>query len=579
MMAANIVNVLALILVLRLNNELPLILLIWAAVVLLLASFAIWQQLRRKHKKVPLRAAKRVKKRLILNAAIFGVIWVVPGLTILPNGSSINQAFVIALVSGMISGGAMTLYPIPMAAVLFSGTVIAGNLFGFALSGDPSFWSFALVGIVFVYVIFRSVERHEEIFVSEFRMRRQLAEKNQLIETLLDQTRIEASEQKQETEAKLARAQKLEAVGTITSGISHDFNNILAVIMGNIELAQLEKKDSTREEYLATALTASKRGAELTHRLLAFSRKAPLLPSVVDIKSVVAEMQAMLVRTLPDNIIVKLATKLEPCFAKIDQSQLESAILNLAINARDAMPEGGQLSVSVRAVSSSLHQAETSLPEGSFVEVSVTDTGTGMSAEVVEKVFEPFFTTKAAGKGSGLGLAMIDGFAKQSGGGAEIHSTPDVGTTVTMFFPLVAPGLAGKKAPSIPDHSDQRFSGTALVVEDDENVRTVVKRQLAQLGFTVDEAANGDLANEILKSGRHFDLIVTDLSMPGYVQGSTLARLVLTEFPRSQIIVMSGFPADAYDELNLLTKDVPCLAKPVQLKDFERAIELTLEKS
>ncbi|MEM1363098.1 MAG: ATP-binding protein [Pseudomonadota bacterium] len=579
MMAANIVNSLALILVLILAGELDASALVWFAVVFTLAAASLIKHVRLRNKTFPSRLSRRSRERLIFHSALLGAIWAFPGILILPMATATTQAFLIAVAAGMTAGGAITLYPIPRAALLFSGIIVVGYTIGFSFVGDPSLIAFAMVSVAFFICIYQSIVRHEEIFVSEFRTRRELAEKNAVIEDLLKETRLKASRKEREAEAKLAQAQKMEAIGTLTAGVAHDFNNLLAVIMGNIELAQIDPDNRESEEYLTSAHSAAHRGAELTQRLLSFGRKATLVAEVQDINTVLDGMMPLLRRTTPASISIDLQCSDEPTYAKIDKGQFESAVLNLVINARDAMSHGGHLTIQsshcVRTTIST-HDGEDIRP-GSYVQVMVKDTGVGIPPEMMKRVFEPFFTTKGIGQGSGLGLAMVYGFLKQSGGVSEIESEVGGGTTVTLYFPAAQeePAQIGYEDPRQEIERIRAYS--ALVVEDDPAVMKLVQKQLSLLGLSVKVASSGDEAFRMLNTGFKFDLVVTDFSMPGHLQGSSLARCILSDFPETKVILVSGYPANAYEELQSLPAKVPCLTKPVDLALLNTTIKDVLD--
>ena len=373
--------------------------------------------------------------KVVRNAALFGALWAMPGVYVLPAVSGTAQAFVAALLTGMIGGGALALHPIPAAAIVFLVTVTAGGLIGLARTGDPTLIGFILIALAFFFVVSRNILRHSEVFVSEFVGKLELEEKNRLVAQLLDKTRPAASEEKDRSERRLAQAQKMEAIGQLTGGVAHDFNNLLAAIQGHAELIALEGKADP--SLVAPILSATERGSDLVRRLLSVARKQALKPESVDIGQLVAGMTPLLRRTLEASI--RIETHVEPTVwsARADPGQLESAILNLVLNARDAMPRGGRLVIDCRNA-----RAATNGPlrrqgarAGEFVQIAVRDKGRGMTAEVRERALEPFFTTKKFGEGSGLGLSTVFGFVRQSGGYLEIESEPGAGTTVRLFLP------------------------------------------------------------------------------------------------------------------------------------------------
>ena len=344
-------------------------------------------------------------------------------------------------------------------------------------------------------------------------------------------------------EQQLRQAQKMEVVGQLTGGVAHDFNNLLTIIVGNGDLA-LEELDETSPtaEYLRTVLRAATRGAELTQRLLAFARKQTLRPRVLDVNTVLPGLGAMLKRVLGEHIVVSSLPADDLWPALVDPSQVEDALLNLAINARDAMPRGGQLVIETRNVT--LDEDYVALnPEavaGDYVMFSVADTGHGMTPEVLERVFEPFFTTKEQGKGTGLGLSMIYGFVKQSGGHIKIYSEVGHGTTVRIYLPRAKPG-EGEAVVPMPAAALPSGRETVLVVEDNVEVRRVALRIMKELGYRTIEAESADAAHKMLEEGAEADVLFTDIVMPGKLNGYDLAKLALKRNPRLKVLFTSGY--------------------------------------
>ena len=373
---------------------------------------------------------------------------------------------------------------------------------------------------------------------------------------------IDITEQKA-SQAALIQAQKMEAVGQLTGGLAHDFNNLLTVITGN--LATLKDKLPAHqgfENHLEPALAAARRGAELIRRLLTFSRQQSLDPCPVEVGALVHGMMQLLSRSLTERIAIRLDLPTEKLHALIDPHQLESALLNLAINARDAMPDGGRLSIAVarRHIPKSLALL-VDTPPGDYVQFDVADTGTGIAPEHLPRVFEPFFTTKSFGAGSGLGLAMVYGFIRQSGGNIRILSTPGVGTSVRFIVPMTdAPVPAPAPARHTADGADA--SRLVLLVEDDPEVRKVIRQQLTELGYPVLEAANGVDAGTMLEAVEDIALLVSDTVMPG-MGGRELAALARRLRPQLPILLITGY---ATGEAPAAMPDIPTLRKP-----FERA--------
>jgi PAS domain S-box-containing protein len=384
--------------------------------------------------------------------------------------------------------------------------------------------------------------------------------------------------EKKQAEAHLRQAQKMEAVGQLTGGIAHDFNNLLTVIIGNLELAGTQDAD---DPFLASctkqALAAAERGASLTHRLLAFSRQQALQPMRTDLKEMIGGMISLLRRTLGEDIEieVRLAEGLWPELA--DKSQAESALLNLAINARDAMPDGGKLTIEASNVTLDAEYAERNaeVEPGDYVMLAVTDTGTGMPPEVVERAFDPFFTTKEIGKGTGLGLSMIYGFAKQSGGHLKIYSELGHGTTVRLYLPRATPVQAKPSAPPVAE-KDTCGNETILVVEDEEAVRKLVVRNLQSMGYRVIEAADAVQAAELLRGDEPIDLLFTDVVLPGGMTGRQLADEARALRPDMQVLFTSGYTQNSIVHQGKLDTGVHLLSKPYRRNDLSRKIREVL---
>ncbi|AKJ29486.1 PAS domain S-box protein [Caldimonas brevitalea] len=359
---------------------------------------------------------------------------------------------------------------------------------------------------------------------------------------------LATSLQRAQSEEALNHSQRLESVGQLTGGIAHDFNNLLTVISGNLQVLEqlpLVEQDDFAPQLVAAAMRATKRGAELTGKLLAFSRRQVLQPTQVDTGALIDSLADMLRRTLDQRIQidVQIDTPAPVCLA--DPGQLESALLNIAINARDAMPDGGRLTFSCRsmlALPPALH-GEVSEDETSvdgFVAIAITDTGSGMPEAVKEHAFEPFFTTKEAGRGTGLGLATVYGFAKQSRGAVSLDSTLGVGTTVTLYLPGLAE--AGASHDLEVDAQGSVPPGLrVLLVEDDAEVRVVVHRFLVSLGCHVTACLNGEEALVALGPQAPFDLLLTDIALGAGMRGTELAREAQQRFPALRVLLMSGF--------------------------------------
>jgi PAS domain S-box-containing protein len=376
----------------------------------------------------------------------------------------------------------------------------------------------------------------------------------------------------EQTREALFRSQKMEAVGQLTGGIAHDFNNILAIILGNVELLRAYlPKDKYADEIIDAVLRATMHGRDLTGHLLAFSRRRLLNPQPVDVNALVAGIVRLLGRTLGGSIQVITDTAADAGVAFVDPGALEAAVLNVALNARDAMPDGGTLTI--RTANADLVDVagiDEDLKPGAYVRLVLQDTGGGMTPEVAARVFEPFFTTKAGGRGTGLGLSMVYGFAKQSGGTVTIQSQPGRGTTVTMLLPVAAAtaGVAGAGG-------DQPTSAprTILVVEDEEDVRAIVRRQLESLGHTVLVADAGTEALLLLQGPAAPDVLVTDVVLGAGMNGIDVAASARRLRPNLPVIFISGYTAVAEAQQRIREMGAPLLTKPFTTPQLDRAIQ------
>ncbi len=355
--------------------------------------------------------------------------------------------------------------------------------------------------------------------------------------------------ERKKTEEQLVQAQKMEMVGQLSGGIAHDFNNLLTVIVGNADL--LGNKLRARPDLKAfceTIISAGERGAELTRRLLAFSRKQTLQPVVLDCVHLVEGMRLILRRTLREDIELRLLLDEQLNNAYADAAQLESAILNLALNAQDAMPDGGVLTISAENAILDQHykDAHPEILPGAYVQIAVTDDGIGMTADVRDRVFEPFFTTKEVGKGSGLGLSMVYGFVKQSNGHVSIYSEAGLGTTVRLYLPAGKAGVPVRPAVLEREEDFERGSETVLVVEDDPFVRGYAVGSLESLGYQVVTAVNGrEALNELARLGDQVDLLFSDIVMPGGISGWELAEKAQELLPNIKVLLTSGYPMES----------------------------------
>ncbi|QFU18057.1 response regulator [Microvirga thermotolerans] len=360
--------------------------------------------------------------------------------------------------------------------------------------------------------------------------------------------------ERKQMEQNLLHASKLEAVGRLTGGIAHDFNNMLSVVIGNLDLLRKTVQGNEKAiRRIGMALESAQHCADLTHRLLTFSRRQSLQVSTIDVNVLMPNLLELMRRTLGERINAKLQTESGIWPIRVDRAQLEAALLNLAVNARDAMPDGGDLTITVE---NQVIGEGGARPAGEFVMIAVSDTGVGMPPEVLERVFEPFFTTKESGKGTGLGLSMVYGFVQQCHGHVEVASEPNAGTTIRIFLPRCREAVEiSAEAPADVAHPFGN-SQHVLVVEDNPAVRQVATSTLRSLGFKVTEAETGDMAARILESSRDVSLVLSDVRMPGEMSGIDLARFIQREMPHIQVLLTTGYfdGEERVEDLNLLYK-------------------------
>ena len=384
-------------------------------------------------------------------------------------------------------------------------------------------------------------------------------------------------------EEQLHTAQKMESIGRIAGGIAHDFNNLLAVIMGNAELSMETENLAEVREFGAEIVQASQRGAELTRRLLSFARRSHLAPKVINLNETVTGMSRLLSRAVPESIDMQTALTAGLWQTRVDPTFVESSLLNLVVNARDAMPEGGRLTIetgNMRVSESYVTERGEELAPGRYVMLAVSDTGTGIARDILDKVIEPFFTTKGPHLGTGLGLAMVHGFVRQSGGALRIYSEPGVGTTVKILLPAEPESVERAQVSTAERLADPMREGARiLLVEDEDAVRRTVARILTERGHAVVEAASGDAALAAYeRSAAPFDILLTDVVMPGNLQGPALAKELKFRQRGLGIVFMSGYANEAAVNGNGLRDDDLYLMKPVQRRDLLQVIDRLIEQ-
>jgi len=378
-------------------------------------------------------------------------------------------------------------------------------------------------------------------------------------------------------EDRIRQSEKMEAVGQLTGGIAHDFNNILTVITGTIEILA----DAVKGEPQLAAITrmideAATRGADLTQHLLAFARKQPLEPKETDVNTLIIETAKLLQRTLGEHVEIESVFEDEACVAIVDPNQLTTAILNLALNARDAMPGGGKLIIETGTVVFDENYTRThgDVRPGAYAMIAVSDTGSGIPADIRDRIFEPFFTTKETGMGTGLGLSMVYGFVKQSNGHIKIYSEEGHGTSVKLYLPRATE--SGQWAEPAAASEAEGGSETILVVEDDQLVRGYVSAQLAHLGYRTVVAASGPAALAEIDKGLAFDLLFTDVIMSGGMNGRQLVDAVRARRPHVRVLFTSGYTEDAISHHGRLDPGVLLLPKPYRKSELARMIRVAL---
>ncbi|MEN3347736.1 MAG: hypothetical protein V7632_1371 [Bradyrhizobium sp.] len=439
----------------------------------------------------------------------------------------------------------------------------------------------------FTYIIHRV-----EDVTGFIQLKRRGAEQDKLADRLRERTEqmeaeifmrareVEVAREQLETEQKLRQVQKMEAVGHLTGGIAHDFNNILTVITGLIDiLAEAVEHDAALSSVTKMISDAASRGAEVTKHLLAFSRQQPLQPREADLNTLVQDTARLLRPSLGEQI--EIDTSLEPDAwpAFIDPNHMSTALLNLAVNARDAMPDGGKLMLETSNVilDETYAAANPDVRAGEYVMVAVSDTGAGIPETIREKVFEPFFTTKDTGKGTGLGLSMVYGFIKQSDGHLKIYSEEGHGTTIKLYLPRSSGDMEEVEPPAAVDARGGHEA--ILVVEDDPLVRNYVSAQLEQLGYRTMVTANGPEALAAIDKGFVCDVLFTDVIMSGGMNGRQVADAVLAKLPSVRVLFTSGYTEDAIFHHGRLDPDVTLLAKPYRKSDLARMIRQVLTQS
>jgi PAS domain S-box-containing protein len=406
-----------------------------------------------------------------------------------------------------------------------------------------------------------------------------LSELNQTLEQRVE----ERTARMMQMEEELRQSQKMEAIGQLTGGIAHDFNNLLQGITGSLDLVKkraMQGRFNEIDRFISGAMASANRASALTHRLLAFSRRQPLAPKPLEVNPLLTSMEELLRRTLGERVVFELVTAGGLWLTKCDPNQLENAVLNLVINARDAMPDGGKLTVETgnSHLDNTYSTVHPEIEPGQYVCISVTDTGSGMSAATIEKAFEPFFTTKPIGTGTGLGLSMIYGFAKQSGGHAKIYSELGQGTTVKLYLPRFRGKVEQDEL--IPDLSEiynAHTNETVLVVEDEFVVRELIVEVLKELGYSTLEADDGSAALKILDSKQRVDLVISDIGLPG-LNGRQIIDAARETRPSLKVLFMTGYAENAAIAAGFLEPGMAMITKPFAMEALATRIRDMLGK-
>ncbi|MBV1796509.1 ATP-binding protein [Siccirubricoccus sp. G192] len=517
-----------------------------AAVLVAAARLAAWWAYRRAGPAIA--QHRRWSATSICGALAAGLLWGGGSVLLFPQ-TEIHQLFWAFVIAGMCAGAAALHYahlPSALAFIIPAGGLLAIR---FALEGSGRrFAAAAMIG-VFLVVLVVTVRRSSRYFGETLRLRLDLAERTRELDVSNAKLRTEMAEHRA-TEASLRHAQKMEAVGQLAGGIAHDFNNVLQAVSGGIGLIHRRAGDRAAVERLTGMVEeAARRGASVTRRLLAFSRREELRPAALDAGELLGGLREVLSATLGPRIRVEVEAEpgLPPVLA--DRGQLETVLVNLATNARDAMPDGGTLTLSTRMHRAGGEGGPGCLKgAGPYVHLAIADTGQGMSADTLARASEPFFTTKPQGQGTGLGLAMARSFAKGSGGALAIASEPGQGTTVSLWLPVTDREPSHHPSPAsadwMPPPAGQGRRPRVLLVDDEPVVREVLAAQLGEMGYEVAEGGDGAAALDLLDRGAPFDILVSDLAMPG-MDGVALIRAAQGRRPGLPAILVTGYAGDA----------------------------------
>ena len=500
---------------------------IWAALIFALAISYGFNWLRTRKFDPDRPASRRAIRRAVINGGIFGALWGVLPAVAFPGAPLQIQFLLGVLTAGMMCAGGFVLATVPLAGVLYVVLVAAGAFYALLQEGSGVYLAVTALLVIYTAVVVVNLNWSASLFVSS-----RLAEARVRAEVAI----------REEAQAQAAHAERMNALGQLAGGIAHDFNNVLQVVSGSAALINRHLEDSDYVERQARRIKdAVDRGGAISRRLLAFARRDVLSAEAIDADALLKEIGELLVHTIGPNIDVQVEVGASPANLMADRRQLETVLLNLATNARDAMPGGGTLAVSAASEVRNYDADEPFLKAGRYVRICVADSGEGMDAATLARAAEPFFTTKPKGKGTGLGLSMAKGFAEQSGGAFAIASEPGRGSAVTLWLPE-AETIAAPSAPRTASKR-RRPAHRVLVVDDDELVREMLLSSLEDEGFLVLGADGADGALAQLERGHKIDALITDLSMPGK-SGWDLVRELQSRRPDLPIVMLTGHVGD-----------------------------------
>lgn len=566
LMIVNLVNICTLLLELHLTDQLSGLTIAWSTATGAVAIGVLVRSFLRRKRDVPHTTSRATIRRVIRSSLLFGLLWSVPGIAILPQLSGMALAFSTALLTGMIAGGAIVLYPVPAAAISFVVPVAASAVLGLILSHGWFAVGPAVLAVAFLYIFLGVVRRHSDLFVSEFVARIDLEQRNRLIEDLLEDVRLEALGARRLAEDQKTSKRTSLAVGQVTAGMAHYFNNLLTVLRGNAEL--LAQNEDTDRTLIRPILAACDRGTSAVRRLLSAAEKQSLKPQAVALDDVVGQLQQAFQASVGPRIRVLAKVEDQPCTALVDREELETALFEVLQNASDAIADAGEIVIACRNVADSAACS----PDCSAVSVGVRDTGCGMDEVARRQAVEPFFTTRKTESATGLGLSAAAGFARQSGGSLQIESWPGIGTSVTLYLPRdCKTDAGGSERPG-----DGKVS--VLLVESDPDLRTSIETMLGGLGYLVFVANNAEDALRLLSDKNDVDLVMTNILLLGPISGIQLGRMVHDSKPTTKMLFVSQFSTGRPGPSSVGT-GAPVLAHPFTRAELETHLRRTLAET